>query len=333
MVEEINSGLLALGAGLGIHHEPAGRGDEQALGLLFQEVVGDVAPLEGGAQLLEVGVGPVALGDEGGLAVGEGCHLGVVIAVDQDVRIGVVVQHLQVVGKCGQALLVHFALEGGLVDGVIVVIQVARVEGVEHVLAGDPPEAAGHGGAHGHHVVQAQFGLHAVDLLKGGLGGRQGGEGGGVDAGLLQDLGVVAQAEALNANGEAHGLAFGGVVRQIGVLHPVGVGHIQDVLLPQLIAALAFDHEDVGHLIGLELGPEGAAVVSAAAQGFHADGDTGGVLAVALGEVGDGLVDFHLELEHLNGDLAFGIGRQDRQAQEQDGHQGQGQELTHKNPP
>ena len=157
--------------------------------------------------------------------------------------------------------------------GGIVVIKIARVERVEHVLGCDPPQAAGHGGANGHDVVDAQFGLHAVQLFKGSLGRGQGGEGRGIDAGLLQDLSVIAQAKALDADREANDLAFRRVV-QVGILHPFGVGHISQIVFPQFVAADAFDHEDVGHGVGRHLRLQASAVISPAAQGLHRDGDT-----------------------------------------------------------
>ena len=235
---------------------------------------------------------------EHSLAGGKGVHVLVVVAVDEDFLVSIVEQQIHIGGILGQALGVHLALTHHVDDGHVAIGQAAAEVGGEVLVAGDPGHAAGHGGGDGHHGVDAQLSLHAVQLFEGGLQGAVGGQGRGVDFRLGQQVLVVGQAEALDGHGEAVALAVHHEAHG-GVLGELGVGHIQDVVLPHIVAAQTFDDEDVGHVAGLQGGLQGAGVVSAAADGFHRHVEAGG-LGILSRVLLQRSVDFHLHVGNLD---------------------------------
>ena len=250
----------------------------------------------------DVGIHPVALMIEGGLAVGEGGQLHILGAVEQHLGIAVLEDQGDILAVRMEAVLVNLAFQHLVDDGGIVAIQAHGQVHVEVVQAGDPGHAGSGAGDHGDHGVQAQLFLHGIQLLEGGLIGVHIGQGRGVDAGLVQDVLVVGHAVALDGHGEAHDLVavhVGGG----GVLGPLGAGHVGDLVLVQLIAGGAFDDEDVGFLAGGELGLQGGVVVAGAAGG-----DDLHIVAGFLGELSRILlqrgVDLNLVLD--DGDVGQG---------------------------
>ncbi len=122
----------------------------------------DKAHFEFCAQLLHVRVNPVTLGDESRLALCKGCNLVIIAAVDKDVGICIVKEHLKVVSKSGQAFLIKVAFECIVINRRIIVIKIAGIERVEYVLGSNPPQAAGNRGADRDNIIDAKFSLHAV---------------------------------------------------------------------------------------------------------------------------------------------------------------------------
>ena len=229
-----------------------------------------VGDFEGGIQGHEARIHPVALVIEGSLAVGESGQLAVLGAVQQHVGIAVLEDQFNILAVLMEALGIHFAFQH-LVDvgGIVPLVADSQIH-VEVMQAGNPGHAGGRAGNHGDHHVEAQLSLHAVQLRESIGQGVEVGQGCGIDPGLVQDVLVVGQAVAFNSHGEADNL----VAIHVGgrsVLGPLSAGLIGDLVLPELVAAGAFNDPDVGLTAGSHFGLQNGVVVGGSATGddFH----------------------------------------------------------------
>ena len=194
-------GFCGFGVGaLRVNAPPARSEQVQTFFFGIEEGVRRIADFKRNAKLLQVRIHPVALMQKCRLAACEGRYLIVVAAVLQNVFVGVFKQKLQVFRVLVEAFFIQLAFQRHLDNRRIVKSKTAAPIAGQIVLSRDPPHAAGNGGRHRYDRIKTEFRFFRIDKFKSVFIRFAGRQLCGIDAGFLQNIGIVSQAVSFDCN-------------------------------------------------------------------------------------------------------------------------------------
>ena len=235
-------------------------------------------------------------------------------------------QQVDELGEVGETGLVELAAVveqvdiGGVVTGKTGVQILA-----ENVVAGGPVQVDGLGVV-ADNSGQAQLFLHRVDLGKGLFIRGGAGQRGGINAGLLQNVGIVGKADGLGGVGEADNAILVDV-SGVSVGNPGFAAHVDQQAVPVGEVGVTAVDKDVRHVVALIEALQRALNINAAAHGLDVDLHAG-LFLISRGELFEHGVDLDLAVDKA--DLGAGGGRADaHQSKDHDESQHECENLFH----